>query len=240
MLVSAVHGHLSRSRGLLAIRNISKACRSAPRGGILVHHTFPAGRRVLLQDSRPTAVIGVGSAPQALRDEDLEVTLNGERVKVSTGSHRPTSSWPSRPDRRPSARHWSVTAPPGPTRSGRPHSPVSSRAEHRDYRSAQSHRSRRHASRRRIFSVSPRRLRAEEAACAKKIISTLAPRAYRQAVGPSGPRHAAELLSERPRQQEPSTTASSRRWRAFWSIRALCSASNANRPASPPAQPYPH
>jgi hypothetical protein len=50
------------------------------RGGILIHHTFPVDAEYSFKIRARAAAIGLSSS--GFQDEDLEVTLNGERIKL--------------------------------------------------------------------------------------------------------------------------------------------------------------
>ena len=147
------------------------------RGGILIHHTFPLDAEYNFKIRAKAANIGLGST--TLAGEELEVTMNGERVKlvpavasldlklpVKAGPasigiafvHKPPPGadeiWQTFPNNS-GVTSVAIIGPLNPTGSG--DSP----------------------SRRRIFTCRPAS-EAEEAPCAKKILATLAQRAYRQ------------------------------------------------------------
>ena len=50
------------------------------RGGILIHHTFPVDAEYSFKIRARAAAIGLSSS--GFQDEDLEITLNGERIKL--------------------------------------------------------------------------------------------------------------------------------------------------------------
>ncbi|MCU1339008.1 MAG: hypothetical protein JWO19_4589 [Bryobacterales bacterium] len=150
------------------------------RGGMLVRHTFPLDAEYAIKVRARSAGIGVGGVGPA--GEELEVVLNGERVKVATsgtvdaripvkagpqeiGAAYIRKSPPGADDiwqvfaGNSSVSSIAITGPLNPTGPGDT------------------------PSRRRIFVCRPN-AEAEESACAKKILSTLALRAYRQP--PSG------------------------------------------------------
>jgi hypothetical protein len=150
------------------------------RGGMLVRHTFPLDAEYAIKVRARSAGIGVGGAGAS--GEELELVLNGERVKLATGgtvdAKIPVKAGPQdigaayvRKSPPGADEIWQVfagnssvssiaiTGPLNPTGPGDT------------------------PSRRRIFVCHPSS-EADEAACAKKILSTLALRAYRQP--PSG------------------------------------------------------
>jgi mono/diheme cytochrome c family protein len=147
------------------------------RGGILIHHTFPLDAEYNFKIRAKAANIGLGST--TLQGEELEVTVNGERVKlvpavasldlklaVKAGPATVGVAFVRKPP--PGADEiWQIF----PNNSGvtsvaiigplNPNGPGES------------------PSRRRIFTCRPA-TEAEEPACAKKILAALAQRAYRQ------------------------------------------------------------
>ena len=146
------------------------------RGGILVHHNFPLDAEYDIKVRARSGGIGVGGI--GVSGEELEVTLNGERVKVATGTtvdiHLKVKAGPQTVGaaylrRSPPGADdlWqiyaasnvvssvAITGPLNPTGLG--DTPA----------------------RRRIFVCRPSS-EADEEACARKIVSTLAQRAYRQ------------------------------------------------------------
>ena len=54
------------------------------RGGILVHHNFPLDAEYDFKIRARGGGIGVGGV--GVKGEELELTLNGERVKIATGT----------------------------------------------------------------------------------------------------------------------------------------------------------
>ena len=149
------------------------------RGGILIRHTFPLDAEYTFKVRARPAAIGLGAA--GFQDEDLEVTLNGERVKLAKASASldfklpvkagPQSigvafvrkSSPGADDlwqtyaNNSGAQSVAIVGPMNPAGPGDT------------------------PSRRRIFICRPA-AGSEETACAKNILSTLARRAYRQSV----------------------------------------------------------
>jgi hypothetical protein len=146
------------------------------RGGILVHHNFPLDAEYDIKVKARSGGIGVGGI--GVSGEELEVTLNGERVKVAGGTtvdvHLKVKAGPQTVGaaylrRSPPGADdlWqtyaasnvvssvAITGPLNPTGLG--DTPA----------------------RRRIFVCRPAS-EADEDACARKIVSTLAQRAYRQ------------------------------------------------------------
>jgi cytochrome c551/c552 len=150
------------------------------RGGVLIRHTFPLDAEYTFKVRARSAGIGVGGVGPS--GEELEFVLNGERVKLSgngaidakiavkagpqeIGAAFVRKSPPGADDiwqtfaGNSSLSSIAITGPLNPTGPGDT------------------------PSRRRIFVCRPAAA-AEEPACAKKILSTLAQRAYRQS--PSG------------------------------------------------------
>jgi hypothetical protein len=150
------------------------------RGGMLFRHTFPLDAEYTIKVRARSAGIGVGGVGPS--GEELELVLNGERVKLATagtvdaripvkagpqdiGAAYVRKSPPGASDiwqvfaGNSSVSSIAITGPLNPTGPGDT------------------------PSRRRIFVCRPNS-EAEEAPCAKKILSTLALRAYRQP--PSG------------------------------------------------------
>ncbi len=146
------------------------------RGGILVHHNFPLDAEYDIKVRARSGGIGVGGI--GVSGEELEVSLNGERVKVAGGTtvdvHLKIKAGPQTVGaaylrRSPPGADdlWqiyaasntvtsvAITGPLNPTGLGET------------------------PSRRRIFVCRPAS-ETDEDACAKKIVSTLAQRAYRQ------------------------------------------------------------
>jgi cytochrome c553 len=146
------------------------------RGGILVHHNFPLDAEYDIKIRARSGGIGVGGI--GVSGEELEVTLNGERVKLAGGTtvdiHLKVKAGPQTIGaaylrRSPPGADdlWqiyassnvvssvAITGPLNPTGLGET------------------------PARRRIFVCRPASA-ADEDACARKIVSTLAQRAYRQ------------------------------------------------------------
>jgi hypothetical protein len=151
------------------------------RGGILIHHTFPLDAEYAIKVRTRSAGIGVGGA--GAPGEEVEVMLNGERVKLTTGAsvdlQIPVKAGPQTigaafVKKAPpgaddiwqtfagnsSIQSVAVTGPLNPTGPGDT------------------------PSRRRIFVCHPS-TESEESDCARKILSTLARRGYRQPPSPS-------------------------------------------------------
>ena len=146
------------------------------RGGILVHHNFPLDAEYDIKVKARSGGIGVGGI--GVSGEELEVTINGERIKVASGTtvdvHVTVKAGPQAVGaaylrRSPPGADdlWqtyaasnvvssiAITGPLSPTGLG--DTPA----------------------RRKIFVCRPAS-EADEDACARKIVSTLAQRAYRQ------------------------------------------------------------
>ncbi len=151
------------------------------RGGILIHHTFPLDAEYAIKVRTRSAGIGVGGA--GAPGEEVEVILNGERVKLTTGAsvdlQIPVKAGPQTVGAafvkkappgaddiwqtfagNSSIQSVAVTGPLNPTGPGDT------------------------PSRRRIFVCHPS-TESEETDCARKILSTLARRGYRQPPTPA-------------------------------------------------------
>jgi hypothetical protein len=150
------------------------------RGGMLVRHTFPLDAEYSFKVRARSAGIGVGGAGAS--GEELELVLNGERVKLVTGG-TVDAKIPVKAGPQDIGAAYVRKAPPGAddiwqTFAG--NSSVSSIAITGPLNPTGSGDT---PSRRKIFVCRPAS-EADEAACAKTILSTLALRAYRRP--PSG------------------------------------------------------
>jgi cytochrome c551/c552 len=146
------------------------------RGGILVHHNFPLDAEYDIKVRARGGGIGVGGI--GVSGEELEVMLNGERLKVGSGTtvdvHVKVTAGPQTVGaaylrRSPPGADdlWQIYAASNTVQSVAITGPLNATGLGDT------------PARRRIFVCRPA-LEADEEACAKKIVSTLAQRAYRQ------------------------------------------------------------
>ena len=149
------------------------------RGGIVVRHTFPLDAEYTVKVRARAAAIGLGGA--GFQDEDLEVTLNGERVKLVKAAPSVDFKLTVKAGPQTIGAAFVRKAPPGAddlwqifaNNSGVQSialvGPVNATGPGDT------------PSRRKIFACRPT-AQADETTCAKNIVSTLARRAYRQPV----------------------------------------------------------
>ena len=149
------------------------------RGGIVVRHTFPLDAEYTFKVRARAAAIGLGGA--GFQDEDLEVTLNGERVKLVkaapsvdfklTVKAGPQTIGVAFVRKAPPGADdlWQIFANNSGVQSIALVGPVNATGPGDT------------PSRRKIFACRPT-AQADETTCAKNIVSTLARRAYRQPV----------------------------------------------------------
>ncbi len=146
------------------------------RGGILVHHYFPVDAEYDIKVRARSGGIGVGGI--GVSGDELEVTLNGERVRVASGTtvdvHLKVKAGPQTVGaaylrRAPPGADdlWQIYAASNVVQSVAITGPLNATGLGDT------------PARRRIFVCRPVS-EADEDACAKKIVSTLAQRAYRQ------------------------------------------------------------
>ncbi len=198
------------------------------RGGILVHHYFPVDAEYDIKVRGRSGGIGVGGI--GVSGEELEVTLNGERVKLLSGStadvHLKVKAGPQTVGaaylrRAPPGADdlWqtyaasnvvtsvAVTGPLNPTGLG--DTPA----------------------RRKIFVCRPAS-EVDEDACARKIVSTLAQRAYFKTPSARSRTRCSASIRTGGRTAD-SMPALNKRSPEFWPIPVLCSALSASRPIFP-------
>lgn len=150
------------------------------RGGILVRNVFPLDAEYAIKIHAKAANIGLGSP--GFLDEEIEVTLNGERIKVAKAAPTLDLRIPIKAGPQELGVAYIRKNPPGaddiwqiyPNNSG-----IQSVAITGPFNATSPGDT---PSRRRIFVCRPQ-LEQEETGCAKRILSTLARRAYRQPVG---------------------------------------------------------
>jgi len=151
------------------------------RGGILVHNVFPLDAEYAIKIHAKAANIGLGSP--GFLDEEIEVTLNGERIKVAKAAPTIDLRIPVKAGPQDLGVAYIRRSPPGaddiwqifPNNSA-----IQSVAITGPFNATGPGDT---PSRRRIFVCRPATSsEEEEVACAKNILSTLARRAYRQPV----------------------------------------------------------
>jgi hypothetical protein len=120
----------------------SKACRWARAAEFWCATSFPLDAEYAIKIHAKAANIGLGSP--GFLDNELEVTLNGERIKLAKAAGRSTCASRSRPGRRSWASRSLTRTLRALTISGR-FSEQFRRAERRHHRPLQSHRRGRHA-----------------------------------------------------------------------------------------------